>query len=109
MSVAHGPLHLELLHGIVLVRLVLVLLGAHLGEHVGGLGGVLAPHADLVTIAVEEEGEGHTRDSQERRERAGPVDAQVVVHVGGEEGERGAKERTQDRVGSKNGGGEDDV
>ena len=103
VGAAPSPLQLNLGHAVLVtmaarVRLVL---GHDLLQHVGRLGRVLALGADLFAVAVEEEGKGDTGDSQEGGYRAGPVDAEVLVHVGRKERESSAKEGTEDRVGGQ--------
>lgn len=101
-STAHATLLLVLLSfGDSLVLCDDDVLGAHALEDGGSLGGKLAPHADALAILVEEEREGHASQGEEGGDGAGPVDAEIFVHVGGEEGESGAKERSEDRVGSE--------
>lgn len=74
-----------------------------------GFGGKLAALANYGAVGVEEEGERDAGEGKEGRDGAGPVDAEVCVHLGGEEGEGGTEEGAQDRVGGEDGGGEDGV
>jgi len=74
-----------------------------------GLSGEFAFSADRWAVLVEEERKRDARDGQEGRDRRRPVDAQVLVHVGGEQGEGGAEQGPQDRVCSQDGRGEDGV
>lgn len=66
----------------------------HPHQHLGGLGGKFALHADGRAVPVEQEWEGQASNSEECRDRAGPVDAQVLVHGRREQRERGAEERS---------------
>lgn len=87
----------------------ILVLGAHALEDCGSLCGELAPHADSLAVLVEQEGERHAGEGQEGRDGAGPVDAEVLVHVRREERECSAKEGTQNRVCGQDRGSEDDV
>lgn len=98
---------LSLLHGLILRDFDV--LGLDALEDLGGLGGKLALGADAVTVLPEEEGEGKAGHSQEGGDGAGPLVAEIVVHVGGEERECRTKERSKDRVGGQNRGGKDDI
>jgi hypothetical protein len=48
----------------------------------------LGLYSDLGAVQVEQDRQGRTREGEERDEGRGPVDAEVVVHLGGEQGER---------------------
>ena len=84
-------------------------LGAHPLEDSRSFGGKLALHADSLAVLVEQEGEGHAGKRQEGRDGAGPVVAQIFVHVGGEEGECSTKQGSKDRVGGKDRSGKNDI
>jgi hypothetical protein len=73
------------------------------------LCGVLALLADGGAVFVEEEWHGHAHESEEGGDGRGPVDSEVVVHLGREKREGGTEERTQDSVGCEHGGCEDGV
>ena len=73
------------------------------------LGSKLAALADGRAVLVEEKGERQAHEGEERGDGRGPVDAEAVVHVGREERERGAEERSKDRVGGEDRGGKDGV
>ena len=81
----------------------------HLCERLRRLRSVLAPRPDQVAILPEDEGERHASEREEGRDGRGPVNAEVGIHVSGEERESGAEERAEDRVGGQHGGGEDGV
>lgn len=78
-------------------------------ENLGSFGGKFAGGADAATIYPEQEWERKASHSEESRDRASPLVAQVIVHVGGEERKNGAKQRPNDRVGGQHGSGEDDI
>lgn len=77
------------------------ILGPHPFEHMGSLGGVLAPHSDPLTILVKEEGEGNASNSQEGWDGARPMVAEIRIHVSREKRERGTEQGSKDGVGSK--------
>jgi hypothetical protein len=83
--------------------------GLELAHEGSGLSSELALLTNGSTVLVEEEREGNTGQGKECGDRRGPVDAKVLVHVAGEERESSTEERSENRVGSKNGGGEDSV
>ena len=87
-----------------LALVVDVLTRADLLHNVHGLLRVLALGADARAVAVEQEGEGHAGEGEEGRHAGGPVHAEVVEHLGGEEREGGAEEAAQDRVGREHRG-----
>ena len=60
-------------------------------------------------VAIEQEGKRHADEGEKGGDGAGPVDAETVVHAGGEKGERGAEEGAQDAVGGEDAGGVDGV
>lgn len=72
----------------------------------GGHGGKRAAAADLGALVVEEDGHGDQDGGDAAQQRAGVLDAHAVEHVGGEEGEAGAGEGAEERVGGDGGGGE---
>lgn len=82
----------------------------HEGVHLTlGVRGVLALGADLGAVLVEQDGEGDHRQRDEAGEGGRPVKTERVVHLGGEERERCAEKRSEDRVGRKNRSGVDGV
>lgn len=110
VGAAPGPLQLQLdLSHARLVLNWLRVLGADVLHHASRLGRVLALGTNPFAITIEEEGEGDARYGQEGWNRAGPVDAEVLVHVGREQREDSAKERTEHRVGGQDRGGVDEV
>lgn len=73
------------------------------------LSGELALGADLVAVLVKQEGEGNADQGKEGWDGRGPVNAEVVVHVGGEQRESSTEQRSEHGVGGQDGGGEDSV
>lgn len=76
-------------------------LGSHSRKNSRGFGSILALGTDPITVFVEEGREGNASQSQEGGDRARPVDAQVLIHVGGEQRESGTEERSKDGAGSQ--------
>lgn len=73
------------------------------------LGGKLAALANSESVLVEQEWEGHAGECEKGGDRRGPVNTQVVIHVGGKERECSTEARTQDGVGGENRGRKDGV
>lgn len=67
--------------------------------------GVLAPLADLGAVLPEQEGDAAAREAEEREQRAGPLVAEAVVHLLGEEDDAGAPEAADAGLGGEGGGG----
>jgi len=74
----------------------------HVGAE-GGREGTLG--SDLVSVEVEEHGNGHQEGGDTAQEGGGPLDADSVEQVGGEERKAGTEERTQECVGGDGRGG----
>lgn len=63
--------------------------------------GILAPLADIGTIAVKQKRSGGAQQRQECRNRWSPVDTDAVIDVPRNKGEDGAEYRSEDSVGSQ--------
>lgn len=65
----------------------------------------LALLPDAGAVLPESDGDGHERQGDEAEQRARPLDAEAVEHVGREEREHGAADGAQEGVGCDGGGG----
>lgn len=62
----------------------------------------LAGHADAFAILVEQDGNGHERAGEKRKEGARPADTKVDVHGSRKQGERGAEHGTNKVISGQN-------
>lgn len=56
------------------------------------------PGSDACTVFPEDDGNGHQGQCDEAEERAGPLDAKAIEHVGCEKGEDGAAEGAEEGI-----------
>lgn len=87
----------HLVLGLALVNDTVV--GAHLLQDACGLGGELALGANLGAVFPKDEGKRHACQGEESRDRRGPVNTKIGVHLIGKEGEGCAKEGSENGVG----------
>jgi len=76
----------------------------HRYQGLARLGSKFAARADLGPVSVEHPRKGQTRQGQEGRYGTCPLIAQLLVHLSGEEWERGAEDGTEQGVGREYGG-----
>lgn len=88
--VRSGPPHLlSLVHGVIFCHSNVK--RPHLLEDTGSLCSILALHANLAPVLVEEEGKGDTGQGKEGWDGASPLDTEAIIHLSCEQRKGGAK------------------
>jgi len=81
-------------------------LGARRGHHDGGKG---ATGSEAGAVDVEGDGDGDEKGCDAAEEGGGPLDAEAVEHLVGEEGEGCAREGAEEGVGCDGRGGAEEL
>lgn len=85
------------------------MLGADFLQYSSSFRSILALGTDLVAVLPEQVRERNAGHGQEGGDGTGPMNAEVCVHVGGEQRERGTEQRTENRIGSEDRSSIEDV